>query len=61
MCKETHLKTILELLADKVKDDGIDAGVDGGQVYGEIVQDQEEAKKWDFINQLSPTFEINIF
>lgn len=57
----THLKAILELLADKIEDDGIDAGVDGDQVYGKIVQDQEDAKKCDFIYQLSPAFEIHSF
>lgn len=36
----THLEAILELLADSVEDDGIDARVDGDQVYGKIVQHQ---------------------
>lgn len=53
----TYLKAVLELLADNVKDDGIDAGVDGDQVYGKVVQNQEEAKKkGDYIVQLSPAF-----
>lgn len=37
MCSLTNLKAILELLADKVKDDGVDARIDAGQVYGKIV------------------------
>lgn len=45
----THLKAILELLADKIQDDGIDAGVNGGQIQSNIVQDQQGSKKCDFI------------
>lgn len=43
----THLKAILELLADKVEDDGVDAGVHSGQVDAKIIHDQEEAESLD--------------
>lgn len=43
----THLKAILELLADKVEDDGVDAGVYSGQVDAKIIHDQQEAESLD--------------
>lgn len=57
----THLKAILELLADKVEDDGVYARVDTGQVDGKIVHGQKEARKYGAIFQLSPVFELYSF
>jgi len=45
--RSTHLKTIIELFADKVEDDGVDAGVHSGQVDAKIIHDQQEAESLD--------------
>lgn len=34
----SYPETVLELLADKVEDYGIDAGVDGCQIYAQIIK-----------------------